>query len=517
MTEVLIFGGTTEGRKLALCAVRLGLRVLVSVTSEYGRAVMEDCGEPEFKGEGMLRVRCGALDEPEMAALILEETPRLVLDATHPHAALASRSIAAACRATQIECLRVLRESAPLFKADNVKIFRAETAGEAAEILETDREPVLLVTGSKELPVFAGRTGLAGRLYARVLPDSHILAECEALGLRGSHLIAMQGPFSTEMNRALLRQTGARWLVTKESGKSGGFAEKLAAAADCGCRVIVIERPVGEQGISMDGAEKRLRELSDRSGRYRMSTNRTARDKGTLKENADTASEGKSVAYQRTITIVGLGMGGGRQLTLEALDALRRADVVFGARRMLDDVREWTNGKRTEPLYQRDAVISWLKSHPDCDSACMVCSGDTGFYSAAATFEKKMTELPDWKLVILPGISAMSALCARLQRPWETLRPVSLHGRDCDVESLLQSDGPLFLLLGGETSLGSLCARLKAHGLGDTRIDAGVCLGYPLEELLHGRVWEFTGRTDAVLAAVILERDDEQRPEGDDQ
>ena len=60
----------------------------------------------------------------------------------------------------------------------------------------------------------------------------------------------MWGPFLKELNLALLRQFHISYLVTKESGREGGFDEKLAAAKEAGCLLIVIERPK-EEGMSL--------------------------------------------------------------------------------------------------------------------------------------------------------------------------------------------------------------------------------------------------------------------------
>ena len=79
------------------------------------------------------------------------------------------------------------------------------------------------------------------RCFARVLSTKAAVEESVRLGFEGKHLIAMQGPFSEEMNLALLHQTRARYFVTKESGKAGGFEEKLKAAKNAGA--VLIGRP----------------------------------------------------------------------------------------------------------------------------------------------------------------------------------------------------------------------------------------------------------------------------------
>ena len=72
------------------------------------------------------------------------------------------------------------------------------------------------------------------------------MEESVRLGFKGRNLIAMQGPFSAEMNVALLHQTKAKYFVTKESGKAGGFEEKKKAARETGAVLVVVGRPAEE-------------------------------------------------------------------------------------------------------------------------------------------------------------------------------------------------------------------------------------------------------------------------------
>ena len=96
------------------------------------------------------------------------------------------------------------------------------------------------------------------RCYARVLSVLPSVMQSIDLGFSGKHLISMQGPFSREMNLALLHQTEAKYFVTKESGKNGGFAEKLEAAEQAGAVLLVIGRPI-EEGLSVEEAEQEMR------------------------------------------------------------------------------------------------------------------------------------------------------------------------------------------------------------------------------------------------------------------
>ena len=78
-----------------------------------------------------------------------------------------------------------------------------------------------------------------------------VVKTCADMGFYGSHLIAMQGPFAEGLNVAMMKAVHAKWMVTKESGKAGGFEEKVSAAKKAGVGLVVIGRPV-EEGISLE-------------------------------------------------------------------------------------------------------------------------------------------------------------------------------------------------------------------------------------------------------------------------
>ena len=93
------------------------------------------------------------------------------------------------------------------------------------------------------------------RLFARVLSIPSVISSCAELGIEGKHLIGMQGPFSTEINEAMLRQFQCSYLVTKDTGLAGGFPEKMEACQRCGVTPVIIGRPLQEEGLSLPGSK----------------------------------------------------------------------------------------------------------------------------------------------------------------------------------------------------------------------------------------------------------------------
>lgn len=234
--RICVFSGTTEGHELSRFLAANGVPAEVFVATEYGAAVMEP-----MPG---ITVHEGRLDENEIAARLDADT--LLIDATHPYAALVTDNLRTACAKTGARYERLLRPALRYGEGETVPDTEAAVAW-----LSRHPGKVLLTTGSKELEAYTAVENFAERLYPRVLPSVGVIQKCASLGFPGSHIIAMQGPFSAGMNAALIRQTGAEILVTKDTGATGGFAEKLAAARETGIKTLIIARPREESGRSL--------------------------------------------------------------------------------------------------------------------------------------------------------------------------------------------------------------------------------------------------------------------------
>lgn len=242
--RVVIFGGTTEGRSLACTLAGMGAQVCVSVATEYGREE-----QPLRPG---IRVHAGRLEAEKMAVLLAGND--LCIDATHPYSTAASANVRQAARAAGVPYHRLLRRPSSL-PEDSVLV---PDASAAAAYLRGREGNILLAIGTKELFAFDGLE--RGRLYPRILPAQASLAACEAVGIPHRNVIAMQGPFSQRLNEAILEQFAIRYLVTKDGGDVGGFAEKAAASTALGVTLLVIRRPE-EVGETMEEILRHCREM----------------------------------------------------------------------------------------------------------------------------------------------------------------------------------------------------------------------------------------------------------------
>ena len=233
--KILIFGGTTEGRELAEFCLENGISALSSVATALG-AEQLPANAP---------VTVGRLDTEEMAALIRRGFS-LVADATHPYAAEVSANIRAACEKTDIKYYRIIRNDNPVEFGEAVSDME-----ELVKRLNALDGNILSTLGSKEAPALTAVSEYSRRLWLRILPSPENIERCISLGFDKAKIIAQKGPFSFEQNREHLVKSGAAVLVTKNSGNSGGYPEKIKAARERGIKLITLGRPI-ERGISLD-------------------------------------------------------------------------------------------------------------------------------------------------------------------------------------------------------------------------------------------------------------------------
>ncbi|MBU5476723.1 precorrin-6A/cobalt-precorrin-6A reductase [Eubacterium sp. MSJ-21] len=295
--KVVIFGGTTEGRQLAGYLIQLNkqqkmqnIQVHVCVASEYGAQVL-----PE---DDALKVHVGRLEQADMQEFLQAVQADICVDATHPYAVLVTQNIYQACKVVGVPYVRVRRDmqeeqenADPAMQEEpgntdpdmqmsdthigdaDGKWYTNETSDSiyvgdiqaAVDYLKGVTGNILITTGSKELHLYTQIPDYGTRCTARVLPTRSVVEACTELGFTGKHLICMQGPFDLEMNLATLRYADADFMVTKASGKNGGYDEKCEAALAAGVQLVVIGRPKEqvEPVMSLAQTEEYLREKAE--------------------------------------------------------------------------------------------------------------------------------------------------------------------------------------------------------------------------------------------------------------
>ena len=202
------------------------------------------------------------------------------------------------------------------------------------------------------------------------------------------------------------------------------------------------------------------------------------------------------------VTLIGMGSGQPENLTLQGLAALRQADLILGARRLLAVLPAGCTENRAA-AYRPDEVAELLQPS-GAENAVLVYSGDTGFYSGASSMMEKLEAL-GVRARVLPGLSSIQLLAAALGRPWQGWNLVSAHGRTCDPVAECMQGRPTFFLTGGSEDPATLCAQLAAEGFGDVQAVVGQCLGTPEEKIFRGSVKELAAGRFNSLSVLLVE------------
>ncbi|GBE01768.1 precorrin-6A reductase [bacterium BMS3Bbin06] len=229
-SPVLILGGTTEAMRVGRAVRRQTEDFFISTATEYGYELfMEEFGERVIKGR---------FSEETLKEFISGKGITTIIDCTHPYAEVITELAGKVSAASGTGYVSMVRNTGP-GDIDYERGIRVGSVREAAEkIKETGLATPFFTTGSKDLDfieVLEGRD-----VFVRVLPFEESIKRCVEKGINRKNIIAMQGPFSRELDIALIKQYGFDVIVTKNTGREGGFFEKVKAAEICGIWVVIV-------------------------------------------------------------------------------------------------------------------------------------------------------------------------------------------------------------------------------------------------------------------------------------
>lgn len=458
LNRVLIFAGTTEGRTLSEYLSENRIEHMVCVATEYGEEVLS--------ASPYMTIHQGRMDVGEMEKLMQTGSFAAVVDATHPYAVEVTANIRKASQEAQLPYLRLKR---CLDTETEGRVFYFHSNEECVDALEKTEGNILLTTGSKELATYCSHPLVKERLYVRVLPGMESISICTELGIKGKQMIAMQGPFSTEMNEAILHQFEIACMVTKKSGRLGGYPEKLEAAKRAGIPVYVIEPADTERGYSMEEVCERLQIL-------------------LCAEDGVTAGV---IDNKMDIILAGIGMGASKGLTREVYDAIESADILLGAKRLIEPYKPHIEKK---PYYLGKDIVPYLEnlflqSAGKRYRVVVLFSGDSGSYSGCQALAHCLHEAVAEKrffadIRILPGISSVSYLASCIGESYHDAAILSMHGKLLPgLARRIQENEKTFLFMSGVKDMRKLGTTLTEAFMDDCIITAGYQLSYEDEEI----------------------------------
>ena len=205
------------------------------------------------------------------------------------------------------------------------------------------------------------------------------------------------------------------------------------------------------------------------------------------------------------VYIIGIGMGSAKTMTAEAVEAVKNADVLIGAKRMIEPFRDM--GKPFFEEYRSEEIVRYIKES-GCQCAAVLMSGDCGFFSGA----KKLSELlTDIETEYICGISSPVYFLSKLKKDWSDCHFVSLHGKSGNIVRSVCAHEKTFFLLGGEVTAADICRKLCNYGKGDITVFIGEKLGYSDERITSGKACDLTGYRGSGLSVLLAENPSPER------
>jgi precorrin-6A/cobalt-precorrin-6A reductase len=229
---IFVLGGTKESRELIKTLTAEDKAVAASVTTDYGADLLENLNVEVIKEQ---------LTKETLSRKLTELNVEWVVDATHPFAVEISQTALQVSKELEVNYLRFEREK--IQYPDDESIIKVDSYQQAAK-KAAQFTKIFLTIGSNKLDCFLQEVdNWQERLVVRLLPNWQFIQRVQDLGFTPDNLVALQGPFSRELNQALFKEYEVEAVVTKATGQQGGLETKVAAACELGLKVILINRP----------------------------------------------------------------------------------------------------------------------------------------------------------------------------------------------------------------------------------------------------------------------------------
>ncbi len=443
-----IFGGTTEGHYLVDYLGNSNEQIDVFVATPQGKDVLNNYDN--------VNILVGKKDEDELFQLFSNKHYDLIIDATHPYAQIVSKNVKNVCDKLKIELIKVRRD----IEDNNDSFLEID---DIINYLNEHEGSILLTTGSKNLKDFTKIKDYQTRVYPRILPALESLNIAVECGYNPANIIAMYGPFSTELNISLIKEYNIKYLVTKNSGTSGGFKEKEEACILTNTKMLVLGLKEKNEGIS-------------------------------LKETINLLNE--RIKITKEINIIGCGMGNINELGIDTLNLINNSDLVIGSTRLINNF----NHPNKKALIKSEEIKELIDNTP-YKKISVLFSGDVNFFSGA---KKLINQLDGYHIRIINGLSSMAYLASIVNLSYEEAYIKSLHGRDSYFINHVNLHELCFFLLGGTNNVEFIIRKLNEYGLGDCKLYIGERLSYDDEKITIDKAKNLINQKFDSLASIFV-------------
>ncbi|MDJ1499030.1 precorrin-6A reductase [Xanthocytophaga agilis] len=244
---ILLFGGTTEGKRVAHYLNTVQLDYIYSTKTNI-----------EFERHPHVQYRYGAFTEDDLATYIEKQSVKLILDASHPFASQLHQTIAQVIARHSIPAIRF--ERIYFERVIHPKIHYVSSIGAAIEKLyQIECHHLLALTGVQSIAPMKSYW-MEKQTTFRILPRETSINQALAAGLLEKNILAAMPGQGVKQEILLIQNLEVDCILTKDSGESGFLSSKIEAAIQTQTNLIIVERPTIPESFQIVSTEQELEE-----------------------------------------------------------------------------------------------------------------------------------------------------------------------------------------------------------------------------------------------------------------
>lgn len=198
------------------------------------------------------------------------------------------------------------------------------------------------------------------------------------------------------------------------------------------------------------------------------------------------------------LSIVGGGMGDEMLLSGIAKQTIEQAVRLYVPARLKERISGINPGVQVATTTEICAALQDV-----CVDTAVVVSGDVGFYSLSDTLQRAVGERYDLRMY--NGVSSLAYLCAKLGKPYQTIKVLSLHGRSGSLCGAVSYHPDVFVLTGGKNTVAKLMQELVEAGLAHVTVTVGENLSAADECIVKSTPEALMDMCFSGIAVVLIE------------
>ena len=216
----------------------------------------------------------------------------------------------------------------------------------------------------------------------------------------------------------------------------------------------------------------------------------------------------------RNINLVGIGLGNPNLLTKAAYKAIESSNIIIGARRILESIKEDFADKLYYIEYNTEKILEIIKENIGNEIA-VVFSGDISLFSGSIKLFERLNAaiedrkvFKDCKINTFPGISSLSYLCAKTNTDISKVKILSFHGKEELLYHNIDSNEYTFIITSKADGVKKICRKLIEFGFFELDIILGENLSYDNERITKANASKFLDMEISDLNCMIISNPD---------